>query len=479
VNTQNQKNREIRDPLTILRTVTRGTEYEGRLYLVGGYVRDKLLQKPSAADDIDIVLEGDALKLARFLWKRGASDHPPVEFPTFGTAMIHVGGTEAEVGAQVEMVTARAETYREGSRKPTVVPGTLQTDAARRDFTVNTFMENLHTGEITDPTGKGYADLKVRLLRTPLDPVITFVDDPLRMLRACRFAAKLGFEIAPETYEGILANADRCDAAHGISFERIRDEFTKTLLTGDAPRGLELMRVTGLLDKFAPELVAMYGVTQNRFHRYHVWEHTMVALRNLPAKTPLLVRLAVLFHDIGKPQTRTVEEINGDVHFYGHEDVGAVITRTIMARLRFSVDEIKAVTQMVALHMRYGAYDPGVWTDASIRRLIRTVGEYRQDLFTIARADIAACNTEDFPIADLDGLSERMETLENEAHITKVMSPLDGQEIMARLNLKPGPLLGKIKETLTDAVVAGELAPDDKDGAEQIARRLRDADTTA
>lgn len=465
----------LTNPLEILRETTRGTEYESRLYLVGGCVRDKLLNKPSATDDIDLVLEGDAPKLARFLWKHGAADHVPVTFPTFGTAMLHVGGKEN--GSQVEMVTARAETYREGSRKPTVVPGTLQTDALRRDFTINTFLENLHTGEITDPTGKGYADLAARVLRTPLDPIITFSDDPLRMLRACRFAAKLDFDIADETYAGILQNANRCDADHGISFERIRDEFTKTLLTADAPRGLEMMRVTGLLLKFAPELTAMHGVTQNRFHRYDVWEHTMVALQNLPVKAPLNVRLAVLFHDIGKPRTRTVDDGTGDVHFYGHEDVGAEMARAIMTRLRFSVDEIRAVTQLVALHMRYGAYDPAVWTDASIRRLIRAVGEHRQDLFTIARADIAACNTDDFPTVDLDGLSERMERLENEAQITKATSPLDGQEIMARLNLKAGPLLGKIKEALTDAVVAGELAPNDKDGAEQMARRLRDEAT--
>jgi poly(A) polymerase len=234
------------------------------------------------------------------------------------------------------------------------------------------------------------------------------------------------------------------------------------------------MRVTALLGKFAPELSALYGVTQNRFHRYDVWEHTMVALTNLPQHATLPVRLAVLFHDIGKPHTRTMDKETGDVHFYGHEDIGAEITRTVMARLRFSVDEIRSVTQMVALHMRYGAYDPAVWTDASIRRLIRTVGDYRQDLFTIARADIAACNTDDFPTADLDALSARMEEIETEAQITKATSPLDGQELMVRLNLKPGPLLGKIKEALTDAVVAGELAPDDKEGAERMARHLRD-----
>ncbi|MBC8104164.1 MAG: HDIG domain-containing protein [Cytophagales bacterium] len=452
------------DPLETLRAATRGTEYEGRLYLVGGYVRDKLLGDAAASDDYDLVLEGDALRAARFLWKRGVTDHRPVEYGQFGTTQIEIHGQK------VELVTARAETYRQGSRKPVVTPGTLQTDAERRDFTVNTFLENLHTGEISDPTGKGGTDLAAKILRTPLDPSVTFAEDPLRMLRACRFAAKLGFTVAPEAYAAILENARRCDAEHGISFERMRDEFTKTLLTSDAPLGLEMMRVTGLLSQFAPELAGMHGVTQNRFHRYEVWEHTMVALRHLPREASLLVRLATLFHDIGKPRTRTVDAATGDVHFYGHEEVGAEMAREVMTRLRFSLDEIKAVTQMVGLHMRYGAYDPAAWTDASVRRLVRTVGEHRRDLFTIARADIAACGTGDFPTADLDGLSERMERLEAESQITRATSPLDGGEIMLRLDLKPGPLLGKVKEMLTDAVVGGELAPDDKSGAEQWAR---------
>lgn len=462
-----------RDPLTILRAATRGTEYEGRLYLVGGFVRDKLLGRPSASDDIDLVLEGDAIGVAWLLYRQRVSWHKPTVFETFGTAMVHVGGSgKDDPGAQVELVTARAETYREGSRKPVVTPGTLQTDAERRDFTINTFLENLHTGEIRDPTGRGYDDLAGRVLRTPLDSFVTFSDDPLRMLRACRFAAKLGFDIAPETYEGIVANADRCDAAHGISYERIRDELNKTLLTDDAPRGLELMRSTRLLDRFAPELTAMHGVTQNRFHRYDVWEHTLVALRNLPRNASLLLRLATLLHDIGKPATRTVDPETGDVHFYGHEDAGAEMAREILARLRYAADEIREVTQLVALHMRYGAYDPNAWTDAAVRRLIRAVGSHRRDLFTIAHADMAACNTDDFPTADLDDLEARMETLEMAAHITQATSPLTGQEIMERLALKPGPLVGRIKDALTDAVVAGELAPDDTEGAERMARRL-------
>lgn len=454
--------------LEILRTALRGTEYEGRLYLVGGYVRDKLMGRPAttALDDIDLVLEGDALAVAQLLYRKRVAAHKPVEYPTFGTAMVHVGD------AQVELVTARAETYRQGSRKPIVTPGTIQTDALRRDFTINTFLENLHTGEITDPTGHGYADLEAKILRTPLDPDITFIDDPLRMLRAARFAAKLGFTVADETVAALHKNAFRLGPGFGISYERVRDELVKMLPTAGAAAGLELLRETGLLVQFAPELVAMHGVTQNRFHRYDVWTHTLVALTNLPTTADIEVRLAMLLHDIGKPQTRTEDARTGDVHFYEHEKVGAAIAKTLLTRLKFSNDVIDRIVTLVSLHMRYGAYKAEEWTDASVRRLIRAVGEHRHDLFTIARADIAACNTDDYPIADLEGLADRMEQIESTAHITQATSPLSGQEIMERLNLPPGRLVGRIKDALTDAVVAGDLAPDDKDGAEALARRM-------
>ncbi len=457
-----------KDTLEILRTATRGTRYEERLWLVGGYVRDKLLgrAKSGDADDIDLVLEGDALAAASLLYERGVADHRPVEYGEFGTAKVDVKGLK------VELVTARAETYRQGSRKPVVRPGTLETDAERRDFTVNTFLENLHTLELRDPTGQGKADLEARLLRTPTEPDVTFTDDPLRSLRACRFAAKLGFEVEAKTYAAMRDCAHRCNPEYGVSYERIREELNKTLLTADAPRGLEMMRETGLLYQFAPELAAMHGVGQNRFHRYDVWEHTLVALRNLPPDAPLSVRLGVLFHDIGKPPTRTLDPVTGDAHFYGHQDVGAQMTRAIMNRLRYSSDEIEEVTNLVALHMRYGEYQPQIWTDATVRRLIRAVGAHRHDLFTIARADIAACNTKDFPTVDLSGLQERMERLEAEAQVTKATSPLDGRAIIRLLQIPPGPAVKVIKDALTDAVVAGELAPEDLAGAEEMARAL-------
>ena len=464
-------NNAVENPtLDILRRATRGTNYEGRLFLVGGYVRDKLLGRENQSDDIDLVLEGDALAVAEMLWRAHATDHKPVEYGQFGTTQIEVRGEK------VEIVTARSETYRQGSRKPVIKPGTLETDAERRDFTVNTFLENLHTGEIRDPTGRGRDDLAAGVLRTPFDPDIIFSEDPLRMLRACRFAAKLGFVIEEGTYAALIRNAGKCNPEHGISFERVREELVKTLLSSDPTRGLELMRETGLLKQFAPELDALYGVTQNRYHAYDVWRHTLVALGNLPADADLPVRLGTLLHDIGKPATRTVED-NGDVHFYRHEEVGVEIARRLLTRLRFSTDVIDGVARLVAMHMRYGSYRND-WRDGSVRRLIRDAGPQRQALFAVARADASACNSHDpvtgerFASADLDRLFARMARIDTEITITDVKSPLTGEEIIALLSIPPGRVVGKIKAALTDAVVGGELAAYDREGAAKWARDI-------
>lgn len=423
------------DVLEILRRATRGTVYENRLFLVGGYVRDKLLGRQTAADDFDLVLEGNALTVAALLHEKRVTDHAPVTFPTFGTAMVHVSG------AQVELVTARSETYRQGSRKPVVAPGTLQTDAARRDFTINTLLENLHTGAVIDPLSRARADLAARLLRTPSSPDLIFREDPLRMLRACRFAAKLGFVVEEETLGALSTLARYCRPEHGVSYERMRDELNKTLLALGAPRGLEMMLETGLLVQFAPELAALPNVR---------WTHSLRALENLPLSAPLILRLATLLQDVG----------------------GAATARQVMNRLRYASGEIDAVVALVGLHGRYSEYQAD-WTDASVRRLIRAVGPHRQGLFVLARADRAAAGGIANPgTGDLSGLEERMERLEQANQVTTATSPLDGGAIIARLGIGPGPLVGQIKNALTDAVVAGELAPDDTAGAEAMARAL-------
>ncbi len=448
--------------LEILRTATRGTKYDGRLFLVGGFVRDRVLGKPSATEAIDLVLEGDALGLAHFFRERGAADHEPVVYPRFGTAMIVVQGRD------VELVTARIESYAADSRKPdSVLPGTLAEDATRRDFTLNTLLQNLHTGEIIDPLGRAYADLEAGILRTPTDPKVTFEDDPLRMLRAVRFAARFGFTIEPFTWKAVRQSVPRLGI---ISKERIRDEFSKTLLTDRAPLGLNLLKDSGLLAEFAPELAAMVGVTQNEFHAYPVWEHTLIALGNLPADASLTLRLATLLHDVGKPPTKAVGE-DGKVHFYGHAERGAEIARRFLTQLKYPNDIITAVSMLVAQHMRIGDYRPA-WTDAAVRRLIRDLGPHLNDLFEINRADVSALAPERTGISRGVELRARMAPIQEAEDINALTSPLDGQELMARLGIKPGKQLGQIKEYLTNEVVEGRLALDDKDGAEKLARAM-------
>ncbi len=459
---------ETEEVLETLRGAVRGTEYAGRLFLVGGFVRDKVMGLPSGKDDIDIVLEGDALELARFLWQLGAADFEPVVYPKFGTAMVVVKGRD------VEIVTARIEFYTPDSRKPdTVEPGTLADDAKRRDFTINTLLQSLDTGEITDPLGLAFADIEAKTIRTPTDPLETFQDDGLRMLRAVRFAARFGFSIHPITWKAMRQRATRIndinsDRTRVISYERIREEFCKTLVTPRAPTGLELLKDSGLLAQFAPELMAMVGVTQNEFHAYPVWDHTLIALGHLPPDASLTLRLATLCHDIGKPPTKAAGE-DGRVHFYGHAETGADITRRLMTRLKFSNDEIAAVTKLVAQHMRIGEYRP-LWTDAAVRRLMRDLGPQLDDLFEIHRVDVSALAPDHTDISRAQELLARMAPIQATQDIGTLTSPLDGQELMARLGLKPGKRLGELKEYLTNEVVEGRLAPDDKEGAERLAR---------
>ena len=446
--------------LQTLRDAVRGTEYEHKLFLVGGFVRDQVMGLSPGKDDIDIVLEGDALALARFLRRQGAADFEPVVYPKFGTAMVIVKGRD------VEMVTARIESYAPDSRKPdSVEAGTLADDAKRRDFTINTLLRSLETGEITDPLGKAFSDLDAGIIRTPTNPLLTFQDDPLRMLRAVRFAARFGFTIEPFTWKAIRQSAPRLSI---ISAERIREEFCKTLMTTRAPAGLELLKDSGLLEQFAPELSAMVGVTQNEFHAYPVWEHTLIALGNLPQDASLTLRLATLCHDIGKPPAKGVGD-DGRVHFYGHAETGAEITRKLMTRLKFSNDEIAAVTKLVAQHMRIGEYKP-LWTDAAVRRLIRDLGPQLDDLFEIHRVDVSALSPEHTDISRARELRERMTPIQAAQDISTLTSPLDGQELMARLSIKPGKQLGVVKEYLVNEVVEGRLSPDDKEGAERVAR---------
>jgi len=447
--------------LDTLRKVTTGSIYEGKLYLVGGLVRDRAMGLAQTSHDIDIVLEDDALKLADFLYEAGATTIHPVVYPRFGTAMVLVDG------AQVELVTARIESYAADSRKPDVVqPGTILDDARRRDFTINTLLENLHTGEVADPLGMAYKDLDAHLIRTPLDPNITFIDDPLRMLRAVRFASRFEFEIEKQTNAAIRENAHRLSI---VSRERIRDEFTKMIAGPHPAKALEVLRTCGLLAYFAPELLEMVGVTQNTFHHLPVWEHTLAVLSSLPEDADLNLRLAALLHDIGKPRTRSVSP-DGRIHFYDHQTVSAEMSRELLNRLKFSNNDIDEVVLLVAQHMRIGEYSEK-WSTPAVRRLIRELGPHLDDLFVLHAADVAGLNPDHRDTLHSDALRERIESVGDIAAISQITSPLDGREIMEIFSIPAGREVGLIKKLLTDAVVDGKLQPDDREGALALARQ--------
>ncbi len=441
-----------------LRRATEGTRYEGQLYLVGGIVRDKLLDlKPN--EDIDIVLEGDAGELAEFLHQQGVAEHFPVRYPRFGTAMISVDGR------QVELVRARTESYNPASRKPSTQPGTLHDDVLRRDFTINTLLENLHTGEVLDLTGRGIADLREGVIRTPVDPAATFEDDPLRMLRAIRFATRFGFAIDPEVLGAIVTSAPRLSIVSG---ERIREELLKIIVEPGAGEGLEMLRVTGLLSEFAPELSAMYGVTQNVYHIHDVWTHTIKVLESIPPDSGIIPRLAALLHDVGKPKTRSVDE-SGFAHFYNHQIVGAEIARRIMRRLKFSNAQIDEVSFLISMHLRVGEYDHQ-WTDTAVRRLLREVGDQLDDLISLTKADKAAANP-DMPKADLDAFRAHVARVREGLAWSRISSPLDGREIIRLLGGEPGPVIGEIKAYLEHEIVEGNLLPGDKAAAAELVIR--------
>ncbi len=443
--------------LEAIRRVTEGTSYEGALWLVGGAVRDELLGRP-LSEDFDLVLEADAGVLVEFLFQHGIAETSPTRYARFGTAMLRIEGVS------VEFVTARRESYVTDSRKPEVEAASLLEDAMRRDFTVNTLLRNLHTGALRDPLGQGVQDLEARVLRTPLDPVATFHDDPLRMLRAVRFCQKLDFRPAEGLFEAIRKTAPRLSV---VSAERIRDEFLKILLFPDPSPGLRDLLETGLLEVFAPELAAMDGVEQGDYHHLDVWGHTLLVVRQTESERVL--RLAALLHDVGKPVTRHIDEA-GRTRFFKHEAVGAAMASELLERLRLPSKEIEEVALLVKSHMRLGSASP--FSDAAARRLIRDLGPLLPRLLRLVEADTQALKRGVKPM-DLAPLIAQIVAIEEATPAEALDSPLDGAEIIAETGAAQGPEVGRLKRFLREKVLAGELRPGDKEGARALLRRQK------
>jgi poly(A) polymerase len=443
--------------LEAVRTATEGSPFEGRLWVVGGAVRDELLGLPIPTD-FDLVTLMDAGELAKKLHAEGLSSIAPVTYERFGTAMVQVAGTA------IEIVTARRESYDAHSRKPHVQPATLGEDALRRDFTCNTLLRNLHTRELVDPLGCGLEDLRSRRLRTPLDPEATFQDDPLRMLRAVRFRWQLGFDPSPELYPAVLATSGRLEI---VSAERVRDELVKMLLLPDADRALADLMELRMLHGFAPELVEMVGVEQGDYHHLDVWEHSLLVVRNVGRGDPILT-WAALLHDVGKPRTRRIDD-QGRTRFFGHEAVGAEMTSELLRRLKFSNREVEQVAALVKNHMRLGTAPS--FTPAAARRLIRDLGDLVPRLLDLVEADASALKP---GVRKLDLASVRKRIREAVASSPResLESPLSGAEIMAALGLSAGPEVGKWKAVLAEKVIEGEIPPGDREAALRVLRAI-------
>jgi poly(A) polymerase len=401
-----------------------------RVYLVGGIVRDQLLGRSlTAGADIDLTPDArpEQLKelvapVADAMWTQGER---------FGTIGARLGGRVYEI------TTHRAEVYAPDSRKPAVrFADAVATDLSRRDFTVNAMAIELPEPRLVDPFD-GAADLAARRLRTPLSPDESFDDDPLRMLRAARFIAGYGLEPTPELKDAVKRLGHRLEI---VSAERIRDELNKLLVVDDPSAGLWFVVETGLADHFLPELPAL-RLEQDPIHRHKdVLAHTIaVVARTSPHE---IVRLAALLHDIGKPRTRAYGA--GGVSFHHHEVVGARMARTRLQELRYSTDEVNAVTQLVRLHLRFHTYAMG-WTDSAVRRFVRDAGPLLDDLLELTRSDCTTRNARKAAALErrIDELEARIAELSEQEELAKIRPDLDGNQVMARLGVEPGPVVGQ------------------------------------
>ena len=422
------------------------TKYENKVYIAGGWCRDKVIGRPNKDIDFVVELPGGGIFFALWLTKKLGvykKDSNPIIYGRFGTACFRVFDIE------FESVMARKEAYEPGSRKPRVEFGTLLEDVYRRDFTINSLLFNISTGQMLDLTRQGLSDIIDKVIKTPINPDITFKEDPLRMLRAVRFACVLGFDIDNTSLKAIARNSNSLQT---ISYERINAELTK-ILTSEYPAfGIKILVETQLMKYIIPEIYPTVGLSQNKYHTKDVFGHTLDVVNSTPPT--ILHRMSALLHDIGKPKTMKPKPRNQGNSFINHQTVGAYMSEKILSKLKYSNDFIEDVCFIVKNHMRTKDYGPEAKkaSDKTIRKLIADSGKRLSPLLEVCHADNVSHGPHSMPL-QAQSIVNRIKEIEDRKEPIKI--PVTGNDVMEVFELNPGPEVGKVLDKAKDLFLEG------------------------